>query len=94
VTHRVRHFEAAIRRRGEDEDGNLGGVGSLERDKPTFLLIETLRHRRRGRFGVRRVQVRERRLHIRCGRGRKGEHPREMKTQERIGSCRRGNTRR
>lgn len=31
-------------------------------------------------------------MHKRCGRGRKGENPREMKTQERIGSGRPGNT--
>jgi hypothetical protein len=46
---------------GGDEDGNLGRVGSLERDAPIFLFIETLWHRRRGRFGTRDVQVRERR---------------------------------
>jgi hypothetical protein len=45
-----------------DEDENLERVGSLERVQPTFLLIETLRHRRRGRFGVSGVEVRERRL--------------------------------
>jgi hypothetical protein len=52
-----------IRWRG-DEDGNLGRGGSLERDKPIFLLIETLRHRRSDRFGVRADEVRERRAHI------------------------------
>jgi hypothetical protein len=48
-------------RHGGDEDEDLGRVGSLERDTPIFLLIETLRHRRRGRFGACDVQVRERR---------------------------------
>jgi hypothetical protein len=52
-----------IRWRG-DEDGNLGRGGSLERDQPIFLLIETLRHRRFDRFGVRTDEVRERRAHI------------------------------
>lgn len=46
---------------GGDEDGNLGRVGSLERDAPIFLFIETLWHERRGRFGTCDVQVRERR---------------------------------
>jgi hypothetical protein len=77
---------------GEDEDGNLEGVGSLERGEPTILLTDTLRHRFRGRFGVPGKKVRERRPRIGHGRGRKGEHPREMKTQERIGSIRSGNT--
>jgi hypothetical protein len=31
--------------RREDEDRNLGRAGSLERDKPIFLLTDTLRHR-------------------------------------------------
>jgi hypothetical protein len=29
---------------GEDEDRDLGRVGSLERGKPIILFIETLRH--------------------------------------------------
>jgi hypothetical protein len=81
-------------RRGGDEDRNLGRVGSLERGKPIFLLTDTLWHGRDDHFGARRVQVRERRLRKWRGRGRKGEYPRGVKTQERIGSNRRGNTRR
>jgi hypothetical protein len=73
-------------RRDEDEDENLGRVGSLERGKPIFLLTETLRHRQRSRFGAFGVEVLERRPGIWSGRGRKGENPREVKSQERIGS--------
>jgi hypothetical protein len=73
-------------RRDEDEDGDLGRVGSLERGKPSFLFIETLWHRHRGRFGAPGVEVRERRPVIWSGRGRKSENPREVKSQERIGS--------
>jgi hypothetical protein len=77
---------------GEDEDMNLGRVGSLARDKPILLLIETLGHSRQRRFGVAGEKVRERRPFKRFGHGRRGEHLREMKTQERIGPNRRGNT--
>jgi hypothetical protein len=77
---------------GGDEDRNLTEVGSLARDKPILLLIETLGHRRPRRFGVAGEKVRERRPFKRFGHGRRGEHLREMKTQERIGPNRRGNT--
>jgi hypothetical protein len=70
---------------GGDEDGNLARVGSLARDEPILLLIETLGHRRQRRFGVAGEKVRERRPFKRFGRGRRGEYPREMKTHERIG---------
>jgi hypothetical protein len=73
-------------RRDEDEDENLGRVGSLERGTPIFLLTETLWHRHRGRFGALGVEVLERRPGVWSGRGRKGENPREVKSQERIGS--------
>jgi hypothetical protein len=70
-----------------DEDKNLGRVGSLERGKPIFLLQRDSEARRsRPSLYVRGIQVRERRSHVWCGHGRKGEHPREVKTQERIGS--------
>jgi len=75
-----------------DEDEDLGGVGSLERGKPILLLTDTLGHSRHGHLGARADQVRERRLRKRRGRGRRGEDLREVKTQERIGSNRRGNT--
>jgi hypothetical protein len=67
-------------------------VGSLERGQPIFLLADTLRHRFRGRFGARGTKVRERRPRKWHGHGRRREHPREVKTQERIGSIYSGNT--
>jgi hypothetical protein len=76
-----------------DKDRDLERVGNLERGKPIFLFIETLWHRQQGRFGVRVAQVRERRARNWRGHGRKGENPREVKTQERIGSNCRGKTR-
>jgi hypothetical protein len=77
---------------GEDEDKDLGRVGSLERGQPIFLLADTLRHGFRGRFGACETKVRERRPRKWHGRGRRGENPREVKTHERIGSIRSGNT--
>jgi hypothetical protein len=85
-------LKAQLIRWDEDEDKNLARVGILAREKPIFLLIETLGHRHVGRFGAHRVQVRERRLSNRPSHGRRGENLREMKTQERIGSNRRGKT--
>jgi hypothetical protein len=75
-----------------DEDGDLGRVGSLERGQPILLLADTLRHRPPDRLGAPEVEVRERRSYKRYDRGNRGEHPREVKTQERIGSNRPGNT--
>jgi hypothetical protein len=75
-----------------DEDKNLGRVGSLERGKPIFLLQRDSEARRsRPSLYARGIQVRERRLHVWCGHGRRGEYPREVKTQERIGSICSGN---
>jgi hypothetical protein len=103
VSCRVRHLDApGLRpdllpsgrrsfRRDEDEDKNLARVGSLERGKPILLLVETLRLRCCGRCGARKTQGRERRSDIGFGHGRRGESPREVKTQERIGSNRSGN---
>jgi len=48
-------------RREEDEDENLGRVGSLARGQPIFPFIETLRHSYGTRFGMHRNEVRERR---------------------------------
>jgi hypothetical protein len=47
-------------RRNREEDGKPKRGGSLARDKPTFLLIETLRHRSKACFGM---------LRLKCGRG-------------------------
>jgi hypothetical protein len=75
-----------------DEDKNLERVGSLERGKPILLLQRDSEARRsRPSSYAREIQVRERRLHVWCGHGRRGEHPREVKTQERIGSICSGN---
>jgi hypothetical protein len=75
-----------------DEDKNLGRVGSLERGKPIFLLQRDSEARiSRSSSYAHEIQVRERRPHVWCGHGRRGEHPREVKTQERIGSICSGN---
>jgi hypothetical protein len=77
---------------GGDEDKNLARVGSLARGKPILLRADTLRHAGQDRFGAPVPQVRERRPYNGCGHGRRGENPREVKTQERIGSNLPGNT--
>jgi hypothetical protein len=77
---------------GGDEDRNLARAGSLERGKPILLRVDTLRHAGQGRFGASVPQVRERRPYDGYGHGRRGEDPREVKTQERIGSNLPGNT--
>jgi hypothetical protein len=74
---------------GEDEDENLERVGGLARGKPIVLFTETLRHR---------PVVASAPIVLKCVRGgsqtasrdRTGEHPRGVKTQERIGSNRLG----
>jgi hypothetical protein len=81
-----RHERLRPQRRCEDEDENLERVGSLARGKLIFRFVDTLRHDGRGHLGALDGKVRERRLGIRPGYGRRGENPREMKTQERIGS--------
>jgi hypothetical protein len=55
-------WTASVVLTGEDEDRDLGRVGSLARGQPDFLLADTLRHRSRGRFGAGEIEVRERRL--------------------------------
>jgi len=72
---------ATARRRDEDE--KLERVGGLARDEPTFLQTETLGHRRwrTPRRSALRSAREEAWQWLR--RGRKGEHPGELKNQER-----------
>jgi hypothetical protein len=44
------HFTTSVLK-WKDEDKNLEGVGSLARDKPISLFIDTLRHHRFFHFG-------------------------------------------
>jgi hypothetical protein len=46
----LNRFETSVLK-WKDKDKNLEGVGSLERDKPTALLINTLGHRHFLHFG-------------------------------------------
>jgi hypothetical protein len=84
----LQHWSASATWCCSDEGEDLERVGSLERDQPILLLIETLRHKFFGPFRRPKTEVRERRQCIWHGRGRRGENPKEMKTQERIGSSR------
>jgi hypothetical protein len=93
---RVRNpsYEAGNRSVSRDEDRKLTRVGTLAREKPIFLLTETLEHRiartpRRSRIRSAREEAWQRSC-----RGRKGEHPGELKTRRGVGSSRRPNGRR
>jgi len=63
----------------QDKDRNLAKVGSLARDKPILLPIDTLRHKQQGVSAFSCSSAREETMQ-RHGHGRKGEYPRELKT--------------
>lgn len=78
--------------RGEDEDGKLERVGSTRERQANLPGRRDSEAREAGRFQRPRFASAREEAVQRYGRARKGDYPRELKTQERIGSYHPGNT--
>jgi len=76
----------------EDKDEKLGGVGSSRERQANLPGRRDSEARGTGRQKRPRLASAREEAVQRYGRAREGEHPREMKTQERIGSCHPDNT--